>query len=114
MNSIKKLLALLALPLTVGPLAAQYPVIPDSVKQRGALQQQEINKKSDEAWEKALPIILQEEMKGRPYKPWAAQPSDFGIVIEVIPVQPQKAELPIEITLLGMVTEANPLQPANA
>lgn len=77
MNSIKKLLALLALPLTVGPLAAQYPVIPDSVKQRGALQQQEINKKSDEAWEKALPIILQEEMKGRPYKPWAAQPSDL-------------------------------------
>jgi len=77
MNSIKKVFALFVLSITVGPLAAQYPVIPDSVKQRGAFQQQEINKKSDEAWEKALPIILQEEMKGRPYKPWAAQPSDL-------------------------------------
>jgi hypothetical protein len=59
------------------PAFAQYPVIPDSVKARGARQQEEIDKLSDQAWEKALPIVMEEAQKGRPYKPWASKPEDL-------------------------------------
>lgn len=61
----------------VSALTAQYPVIPDSVKQRIAMQQEQIEKKINEAWEKALPIIQKEEQQGRPYRPWASKPSDL-------------------------------------
>ena len=33
------------------------------------------------------------------------------MVREVKPVQPEKAELPMEVTLLGMVMEVKPMQP---
>ena len=33
------------------------------------------------------------------------------MVIEVIPLQPLKARLPIDVTLSGMVKEVKPLQP---
>ena len=33
-----------------------------------------------------------------------------GIVIEVRPLQPEKAEKPIDVTLEGMVIEVRPLQ----
>jgi hypothetical protein len=50
MNQLKKLFAVAALTACVLPVAAQYPVIPDSVKIRGEEQQKEIDRKSDEAW----------------------------------------------------------------
>ena len=53
MNQLKKLFAVAALTACVLPVAAQYPVIPDSVKIRGEEQQKEIDRKSDEAWAKA-------------------------------------------------------------
>lgn len=59
------------------PVAAQYPVIPDSVQARADRQQAEIDRLSDEAWNKALPVIEQEAVNGRPYKPWASKPSDL-------------------------------------
>jgi hypothetical protein len=62
---------------SVLPAMAQYPVIPDSVKARGARQQAVIDSLSDVAWEKALPVVLAEAQNGRPYKPWAAKPSDL-------------------------------------
>ena len=34
----------------------------------------------------------------------------MGIVMEVRPLQPSKAELPMEVTLLGMVMEVRPVQ----
>lgn len=77
MEKMKKIVVLLALTASVLPLAAQYPVIPDSIKVRAALQEAEIDRKSDLAWEKALPIVLEEERKGRPYKPWASKPDDL-------------------------------------
>jgi len=52
MNQLKKLFAVAALTACVLPVAAQYPVIPDSVKIRGEQQQKEIDRKSDEAWRK--------------------------------------------------------------
>lgn len=77
MNRIKKVVSVLALTACVLPLAAQYPVIPDSIKERAARQGAEIERKSNEAWEKALPIVMEQAQKGRPYKPWASKPEDL-------------------------------------
>lgn len=77
MNQLKKLFAVAALTACVLPVAAQYPVIPDSVKIRGEEQQKEIDRKSDEAWAKALPVVMSEAAQGRPYKPWASKPEDL-------------------------------------
>ena len=77
MNQLKKLFAVAALTACVLPVAAQYPVIPDSVKIRGEQQQKEIDRKSDEAWAKALPVVMSEAAQGRPYKPWASKPEDL-------------------------------------
>lgn len=77
MITIKKVFSVLVLTACVLPLAAQYPVIPDSIKERAAREEAEIERKSNEAWEKALPIVLEEAAKGRPYKPWASKPEDL-------------------------------------
>ena len=77
MNNIKKVLSVWMLATCVLPVAAQYPVIPDSVKARAAKQEAEFDRKSDAAWKKALPVVMEEAQKGRPYKPWASKPEDF-------------------------------------
>ena len=77
MESIKRIVLATAVAACVGSLAAQYPVIPDSVKQRAARQEAEFGRKSKEAWEKALPVVMEEAAKGRPYKPWASKPEDL-------------------------------------
>jgi hypothetical protein len=74
---MKKVLSILALSTCMGSLYAQYPIIPDSVKVRVARQEAEINRKSDLAWQKAFPIVQNEEKAGRPYKPWASKPEDL-------------------------------------
>ena len=60
MNNIKKVLSAWMLVACVLPVAAQYPVIPDSVKARGAKQEAEFEHQSNVAWEKALPTVLEE------------------------------------------------------
>lgn len=77
MNRIKKVVSVWALTACVMPLAAQYPVIPDSVKARAAQQEAEIERKSNAAWERALPVVMEQSLKGRPYKPWASKPEDL-------------------------------------
>ena len=77
MNKIKKVLSAWMLVACVLPVTAQYPVIPDSVKERGAKQEAEFEQKSNAAWEKALPTVLEEARLGRPYKPWASKPEDL-------------------------------------
>ena len=77
MKNVKTLVSTAAFSVCVLPLMAQYPVIPDSVKVRAERQQAEIKRLSDEAWAKALPIVEQEAINGRPYKPWASKPSDL-------------------------------------
>jgi len=83
---MKKVVSVLALSICALPLLAQYPIIPDSVKQRAAHQEAEINRKSDIAWQKAFPIVQKEEKSGRPYKPWASKPED--LLKATIPVFP--------------------------
>ena len=85
-NRMKKVVSVLALSICALPLLAQYPIIPDSVKQRAARQEAEINRKSDMAWQKAFPVVQKEEKSGRPYKPWASKPED--LLKATIPVFP--------------------------
>lgn len=80
--SMKKSLFLF-LPLTLicgflQPAFCQYPTIPEDVKAEAEAFMGEVGRKSDEAWEKALPIIMQEAAENnRPYIPWAAYPEDL-------------------------------------
>lgn len=77
MNTSKKVTAGVLFSAMASSLFAQYPVIPDSIKQRAEAEQAEINRKSDLAWEKALPVVISEAQKGRPYRPWASKPEDL-------------------------------------
>ena len=71
------LVALLALCANTSDLAAQYPSISKQVaaelREKRTIEKQQ----SDEAWEKALPIIREWESKGKPYLPWAKHPQDL-------------------------------------
>ena len=75
---MKKIIMMLFAAAMVLPAAAQYPTVPDSVVRRAAQQSAVWNMLADQAWEKALPIIEQEEKEfGRVYRPWASKPSDL-------------------------------------
>mgnify|MGYP000694821133 CR=1 FL=1 len=96
MNQLKKLFAVAALTACVLPVAAQYPVIPDSVKIRGEEQQKEIDRKSDEAWAKALPVVMSEAAQGRPYETMGTpKPEDLNERATYLPFPGQKGEGPI-------------------
>jgi hypothetical protein len=56
---------------------AQYPSVPSAVKNEADTRKEAADKRSDEAFEKALPIIKSWEAKGKPYLPGAARPADL-------------------------------------
>lgn len=56
---------------------AQYPTLSPEVQAQEKAIKEEANKRSDEAWEKALVIIEQEAKLGKPYIPWASRPNDL-------------------------------------
>jgi hypothetical protein len=56
---------------------AQYPTIPQDVQKESDSLLLAARKRSDEAWEKALPIINRDARNGKPYIPWAARPTDL-------------------------------------
>ena len=56
---------------------AQYPKISSEVAAESARRNELMQRRSDEAWERALPVIREWEEKGRPFIPWAAKPSDL-------------------------------------
>lgn len=56
---------------------AQYPMIPKAMEDSADRVMAEIKKRSDQAWEKALPIIEADAKKGKPFVPWAAKPEDL-------------------------------------
>lgn len=75
---MKRMITLWMAMIWVTVASAQYPVIPDSVQQRADRQTAEIERLSDLAWEKALPIVEQEEKEfGRVYRPWASKPEEL-------------------------------------
>ncbi len=56
---------------------AQYPKISPEVQAQSKVIMDEAEKRSDEAWEKALVIIEEEAKHGKPYIPWASRPNDL-------------------------------------
>lgn len=56
---------------------AQYPRISTEVRDESSKLMEETRKKSDLAWEKALPIVEAEAKEGKPYIPWATRPYDL-------------------------------------
>lgn len=56
---------------------AQYPQLTDSAKATYQKMITEERKRSEEAWQKALPVIEKEAKEGRPYIPWASRPYDL-------------------------------------
>ena len=71
------LAAFAAAMLTPSVVWAQYPQITDEAKENYKKMMTEERKRSDEAWAKALPIVLKEAKEGRPYIPWAGRPYDL-------------------------------------
>ncbi len=72
----KLILAVLALFISV-TAAAQYPSLTPEANAKARKVLGEARKASDAAWEKALPIVKQEALEGRPYVPWASRPYDL-------------------------------------
>jgi hypothetical protein len=56
---------------------AAYPKIPPDVAAESQRRMAAMQKRSDEAWQKAQPAIKEWEAKGKPYIPWAARPEDL-------------------------------------
>ena len=56
---------------------AQYPKLTQEDRDREAAIKKEALRKSDEAWEKALPVVEKEAREGKPYIPWAFRPDDL-------------------------------------
>ena len=71
------LVAFAAAILTPTVVWAQYPQINDEAKENYKKMMTEERRLSDEAWEKALPIVLKEAKEGRPYILWAGRPYDL-------------------------------------
>jgi hypothetical protein len=63
--------------LFAGRANAQYPRVPDDVRQAATKKRAEGDRHSDQAWEKALPVVKEGEKNGKPYIPWAAKPGDL-------------------------------------
>ena len=67
----------LGLALGATTLFAQYPTIPDSVKARGAAEEAVWNQLDQAAWQKAVPVVMEQMLDGKPFVPWAYRPSDL-------------------------------------
>jgi hypothetical protein len=56
---------------------AQYPQIPGDIQSAANAAKSDADKRSDEAFERAKPLIEEGAKHGKPYIPWAATPSDL-------------------------------------
>ncbi|MDL2243704.1 polysaccharide lyase, partial [Bacteroidales bacterium OttesenSCG-928-J19] len=77
MKTKKSILVLMSLAVCIGSIRAQYPTIPEEVKESGLRIDAENDRLDQLAWEKAYPIVMKEAEEGRPYRPWAAKPEDL-------------------------------------
>lgn len=59
------------------PVRAQYPTITDDVAAEARRRHAAMQRRSDEAWERAQPILEQWEARGKPYLPGARKPADL-------------------------------------
>lgn len=70
-------MCVIALITPFSQVKAQYPDVPKDVQEATKIMMDEEQRLSDEAWEKAYPIVKAESEQGRPYIPWAARPTDL-------------------------------------
>lgn len=77
MKKIWNVLLLSAVIACAGEAYAQYPVIPKQLEAQADSVMKEYEKLSDDAWQKALPIVERDNKQGKPFIPWAAKPSDL-------------------------------------
>jgi len=56
---------------------AQYPTVPEDVKEQSDAMLKAAWVHSDSAWQEAWPIIDNDARHGKPYVPWAARPTDL-------------------------------------
>ena len=74
---MKKLIVLCLALTTALTGFAQYPSLTPEASAKARKVLGAARKASDAAWEKALPIVKQEALEGRPYVPWASRPYDL-------------------------------------
>jgi pectate lyase len=77
LNQSLPLLLALAVSLAPGAAHAQYPRISEAVASEANARKAAAEKRSDEAFARALPVIKEWEAKGKPYLPGAAEPKDL-------------------------------------
>ena len=77
MNRLRTLSTLAALAALTVPVFAQYPTVPPDVKKQADAKIAELKARSEQAWQKALPIVMEWTKKGKPYIPGAAEPKDL-------------------------------------
>src|SRR5688500_7925632 len=77
-KSIRGILAVAVL-LAAAPVTsfAQYPQVPGDVQRAADEAKTAADRRSDEAFAKAMPVIEEWAKKGKPYIPWAAKPEDL-------------------------------------
>ena len=75
-KTISTIIALLVIAPAV-TLFAQYPKVPKAQQDSADAILDAEKQSSKEAFERALPIIKEEALKGRPYIPWAGRPTDL-------------------------------------
>jgi hypothetical protein len=63
--------------ISVPSAHGQYPRVSEDVRRVTEKRLAESDRRSDEAWQRALPVVRKWEGKGKPYIPWAAKPSDL-------------------------------------
>lgn len=61
----------------VAPVRAQYPTITPDVAAESQRRHAAMQRRSDEAWQRALPLVQQGETQGKPYLPGARKPGDL-------------------------------------
>jgi len=74
---MKRSLVIMALLGANAAAFAQYPTIPPTLEKQGDSALNAVKRLSDEAWQKALPIVERDEKNGKPFVPWASKPSDL-------------------------------------
>lgn len=78
MKAYQKLFVALAIATGItGSVKAQYPTITPDVQRSADSLMDAARKHSDEAWNKAVPIIDAEAKNGKPYIPFAGKPDDL-------------------------------------
>ena len=63
--------------LFVPSVMAQYPNLTPEAKEEYNKMMSEEERRSEEAWQIALPVVMEEAENGRPYIPWASRPYDL-------------------------------------